>query len=80
LEWKDLIPSSGFRKFVCQQHVAQEKMCQQEMRTAVWNNGAGRSRQKSSGEQSEPTDSVKDMPSRLPISSFFFTMGAEACY
>jgi len=64
-EWKDLIPSMGFRKFVCQALKTQENICQQEMRTAFWN----MSKQKSSAVHSKPT--VKDMPSKLPITSFF---------
>ena len=32
-EWKDLIFSMGFRKFVCQALKTQESTCHQEMRT-----------------------------------------------
>ena len=39
-QWKDLIPSIGFGNFVRQQLQMQEKICQQEMQTAVWRNSA----------------------------------------
>jgi hypothetical protein len=65
-EWKDLIPSMGFRKFVCQALKTKETTCHQEMRTVFRN----KSKQKSSAAvQSKPT--VKDMPSKLPITSYF---------
>jgi hypothetical protein len=67
-EWKDLIPSMGFRKFVCQALKTKETTCHQEMLTVFWNT----SKQKSSAAvQSKPT--VKDMPSKLLITSFFAT-------
>jgi hypothetical protein len=55
----------GIWKFCSQQLQAKEKICQQEMRTAVWNS----SRKKAPEEQRQPT--LKDMPSRLTITSFF---------
>jgi hypothetical protein len=36
------IPSIGFGNFIRQQLQMQEKICQQEMRTAVWRNSASR--------------------------------------
>jgi hypothetical protein len=67
-QWKDLIPSIGFGNFVRQQLQMQEKICQQEMRTAVWRNSA---RHKPSEGESKRTLSLKDMPSRLTMTSFF---------
>ena len=66
-QWNALIPSLGFGNFVRQQLQAKdsEKSCLQEMRTALWNS----SRKKTPAEQSKPT--MKDMPSRLTITSFF---------
>jgi len=64
-DWNALIPSLGFRNFVRQELEAKEKLCEQERRTALWNS----SRQRSSEEQSKPT--LKDMPSKLTIDSFF---------
>ena len=46
----------------------QEKICQQDMRTAVWRNSA---RHKPSEGESKSTLSLKDMPSRLTMTSFF---------
>jgi hypothetical protein len=123
-EGKDLIPSLGFRSFVCLELEAQEKTCQQEMRTGIWNTiwntgiwntgiwntgiwntglgfspkqleyrNTGNSRQSGGpgddlwlgprvwrfrfGKQQTEVirgkegPTVKDMPSRLPITSFF---------
>ena len=64
-QWNALIPSFGFRDFIRQQLQAKEKSSQQEMRTALWNS----SRKKACEEPSKPT--LKDMPSRLTITSFF---------
>jgi hypothetical protein len=36
-EWKDLIPSMGFRIFVRQALKIQENICQQETRNSFWN-------------------------------------------
>ena len=36
-KWKELIPSMGFRKFVCQALKTKETTCHQEMRTVFWN-------------------------------------------
>ena len=64
-QWNALIPSFGFRDFIRLQLKAKEKRSQQEMRTALWNS----SRKKASDDSSKPT--LKDMPSRLTITSFF---------
>ena len=64
-QWNALIPSFGFGNFVRQQLQANEKICEQEMRTAVWNS----SREKAPEEPRKPN--MKDMPSRLSITSFF---------
>ena len=64
-QWNALIPSFGFRDFIRLQLKAKEQRSQQEMRTALWNS----SRKKAPDDSSKPT--LKDMPSRLTITSFF---------
>ena len=64
-QWNALVPSLGFENYVRQQLQAKERICEQEMRTALWNS----SRKKASDDSSKPT--LKDMPSRLTITSFF---------
>ena len=49
-QWNALIPSLGFGNFVRQQLQAKEKICEQEMRSALWN----LSRNKASEEQRKP--------------------------
>jgi hypothetical protein len=65
VQWNVLIPSFGFGNFIRRQLEAKQKICETEMRRAFWNSG----RKKHAGEHSEPT--VKDMPSKLTITSFF---------
>jgi hypothetical protein len=64
-QWNTLIPFFGFGNFVRQQLLAKEMICQQEMRTALWNS----SRKKAPEEQRKPT--LKDMLSRLTMTSFY---------
>jgi hypothetical protein len=64
-QWNALIPSLGFENYVRQQLQAKERICEQEMRTALWNS----SRKKAPEQQGKPT--LKDMPSRLTIPAFF---------
>ena len=66
-QWNALIPSLGFGNYVRQQLQAKERICEQEMRTAVWNS----SRKKAPEQQGKPT--LKDMPlaSESPFLHFF---------
>jgi hypothetical protein len=64
-QWNALIPYLGFGNYVRQQLQAKERICEQEMRTALWNS----SRKKAPEQQGKPT--LKDMPSRLTIPAFF---------
>jgi hypothetical protein len=60
-QWNALIPSLEFGNCVRQQLQAKERICEQEMRTAVWNSSG----KKAPEQQGKPT--LKDMPSRLTI-------------
>ena len=64
-QWNALIPSFGFGNFVRQHLQANEKICEQEMRTAVWNS----SREKAPEEPRKPT--MKDIHPDSPLLHFF---------